>query len=240
MRVVKNHSRFVVVVLLIAVLVSARPQGLDPAKVAAAIQGNAQALKTFVWQQRMQLSLKGETKKTTLTQMNYDVNGNLQKTQLSEDPPADSGQQQQSSGGGRLRGRMKEKVVEKKTGEFKEMMQGLSALVKSYTEMPHEQLQAALKNAKFSQGSGDMGGSVQIAMSNVMQQGDSMTMWIDNNAMLFRRVAITSSYEQKPVTVTANYSMLPSGQVYMGEAIINYPDKQVVVQLDNLNYQRSQ
>jgi hypothetical protein len=240
MAVIKNHSRVVVALLLIAGLVNASPQGLDPAKVAAAIQGNAQALKTFVWQQRMQLSLKGETKKTTLTQMNYDVNGNLQKTQLSEDPPADSGQQQQPSGGGRVRGRVKEKVVEKKTGEFKEMMQGLSALVKSYTEMPHEQLQAALKNATFGQGQGDMAGSVQIVMSNVMQQGDSMTMWIDNNALLFRRVAITSSYEQKPVTVTANYSMLPSGQVYMGQAIINYPDKQVVVQLDNLNYQRSQ
>lgn len=85
-----------------------------------------------------------------------------------------------------------------------------------------------------------MAGSVQIVMNSVLQQGDSLTMWIDNNALLFRRVAITSSNDQKPVTVTANYSMLPSGQVYMGQAIVNYPDKQVVVQIDNLNYQRSQ
>lgn len=212
-------------------------QGMDPAKVAGAIQANAQALKAFVWQQRVQLQLKGETKKVTLTQMNYDVNGNLQKTQLSEQPPAD--QSQQSSGGGR-RGRLKEKIVEKKTGEFKDMMQDIAALVKSYTEIPHDQMQAALKKAAFMQGQDDMAGAIQIKMSNVIQPGDSLTIWIDKTAMLFRRVAIATAYEQNPVTMTANYSMLPSGQVYMAQAILNYPKKEVVVEIDNLNYQRSQ
>jgi len=212
-------------------------QGMDPAKVAAAIKANAEALKTFVWQQRMQLQLKGETKKTTLTQMNYDVNGTLQKTQLSEQPPPD---QPQQSSGGRRRGRLKEKIVEKKTGEFKEMMQGIAALMKSYTEIPHDQLQAALKQASFKQGQDDMAGAIQIQMNNLNQQGDSMTIWIDKTAMLFRRVAIATTYEQNPVTATANYSMLPSGQVYMAQATLNYPKKEVVVQIDNLNYQRSQ
>ena len=43
-----------------------------------------------------------------------------------------------------------------------------------------------------------------------------------------------------PVTVGANYAMLQSGQVYMGQAIVNYPAKQVVLEIDNLNYQRAQ
>lgn len=212
-------------------------QGMDPAKVAGAIQANAQALKAFGWQQRMQLQLKGETKKVTLTQMNYDVNGNLQKTQISEQPPADSSQQ--SSGGGR-RGRLKERIVEKKTGEFKDMMQAIAALVKSYTELPHDQLQAALKQATFKQGQDDMSGAIQIQMNNVLQQGDSLTIWIDQAAMLFRRIVIATAYENNPVTVTAKYAMLSSGQVYMAQAVLNYPKKEVVVEIDNLNYQRSQ
>ena len=89
-------------------------QGMEPAKVAAAIQGNAQALKAFSYQQRMQLQLKGETKKVTLSQMNHDINGNLQKTLLSEQPSADA----QPSGG-----RLKRRVVARKKGEFKEMME---------------------------------------------------------------------------------------------------------------------
>ena len=124
-------------------------QNLDPAKVAAAIRANAQALKAFVWQQRMQLQLKGETKKTTLHQMNYDLNGNLQKTLLSEQPAPDSSP---PPSGGRLRGRVKQKVVAKKTGEFKDMMEGISSLVKSYTELAPQQLQSALNQAAFSAG----------------------------------------------------------------------------------------
>jgi hypothetical protein len=130
--------------------------------------------------------------------------------------------------------------VAKKTGEFKDMMDGIAALVKSYTELPPDRLQSALKQAAFGQGQGDMGGSVQIQMANLLQQGDSLTIWIDEGALLFRKIAIVSAYDQSPVTATANYSMLPSGQVYMAQAIVNYPGKQVVVEIDNLNYQKAQ
>lgn len=213
-------------------------QKLDPAKVAAAIRTNAQGLKAFVWQQRMQLQLKGETKKTTLNQMNYDLNGNLQKTLLSEQPSSDSSSQQQS--GGRLRGRLKQRVIAKKVGEFKEMMEGIASVVKSYTELPPERLQSALRQAAFSPGQGDMVGSVQIQMSNLIQQGDSLTIWIDEGTQLFRKIAIVSSYDHQPVTATANYEKLPSGHVYMAQALVNYPGKEVVVQIDNLNYQSAQ
>jgi hypothetical protein len=204
-------------------------QGMNPQEVAAAVKANAQALKAFGYQQRMQLQMKGETKKVTLTQMTYDMYGNLQKTQLSEQPSGDA----PPSGG-----RLKQRVVAKKKGEFKEMMQGIAALVTSYTEIPPDRLHAALGQASFSPGEGDMGGSVQIQMHNVNQQGDSLTIWIDRTAMLFRRAVIATNYEGDPVTTTANYSMLPSGQVYMAQAIVNYPKKQVVVQLDNMNYSR--
>ena len=214
---------------------SSTPQGMDPSQVAAAIKANAQALKAFAWQQRMQLQLKGETKKTTLNQMNYDINGNLQKTLISEQPPADASPPPAGPG---LRGRLKKKVVAKKTGEFKEMMEGIASLVKSYTELQPQQLQSALKQAAFSPGQGDMDGSIQIQMVNLLQRGDSLTIWIDQGSLLFRKIAIVSSYDQKQVTATANYSMLPSGQVYMAQAIVNYPSKQVVVEIDNLNYRQ--
>jgi hypothetical protein len=213
----------------------AAPQGMNPREVSAAIKANAQALKAFSHQQRMQLQLQGETKKVTLSQVTHDMYGNEQKTQLSEDPPADASQQAPSGGRG---GRLKQRVVAKKTGEFKEMMQGIATLVTSYTEIPPDQLQKALGQASFSPGEGDMAGSVQIQMHNVNQQGDSMTIWIDRTAMLFRRAVIATNYQGDPVTTTANYNMLPSGQVYMAQAIIQYPKKQVVIQLDNMNYTR--
>jgi hypothetical protein len=213
-------------------LASASPQETKPEQVAATIKANAQALKAFSYQQRTQLQLNGETKKVTLNQMNYDANGNLQKVQLSEEPPPGSSP---PSGG-----RLKQRVIARKTGEFKDMMNDITALVTSYTELPQQQLQASLQRATFSQGQGDMAGAVQIQMNNVIQQGDSLVIWIDRTALLFRRATIATSYEQNPVTVTANYAMLPSGQVYMAKAILNYPKKQLVLEIDNLNYQKSQ
>ena len=43
-----------------------------------------------------------------------------------------------------------------------------------------------------------------------------------------------------PVNATTNYAMLPSGQVHMAQAILNCPKKEVVVEIDNFNYRRSQ
>lgn len=205
-------------------------QGMNPSQVAAAIKANAQALKAFSWQQRTQIQLKGETKKVVINQMSYDGAGNQQKVKISEQP--EPGQSQPSGG------RLKQRIVQKKTDEFKEMLEGIAGLVKSYTEIPHEQLQTAMQKASFSAGEGEMNGAVQISMSGVIQNGDSFKIWIDRQAMLFRRVAINTTYEQKPVTVGANYAMLPSGEVYMAQAIVNYPAKQVVVEIDNMNYQR--
>ena len=208
---------------------TAFPQAMNPQQVAANIKANAQALKAFSHQQRMQLQLQGETKKVTLTQITYDMYGNEQKTQISEDPPPG----EEPSGG-----RIKRRIVERKVGEFKDMMQQIGALVKSYTKLAPGQMQSALEQGMLSQGGADMAGSVQIQMRNVIQSGDSMTIWIDRTAMLFRRVVIATTFENNPVTTTANYSMLPTGQVYMGQAILNYPKKEVVVEIDNLNYQK--
>lgn len=198
-------------------------------KVAAALQANTEALRRYTWQEKMQLQLKGEVKKVTVNQVSYDANGNEQKMLLSEQPSPDSSQ---PSGG-----RLKQRIVEKKTDEFKSMMQDISALVKSYTQLPPDQLKSALGQAKFQDGQGDMAGSVQITMAGVLQTGDSLTFWVDKNALLFRRIDISTTYENNPVTLRANYAMLPSGVVYMAQAILNYPKKSVVVEIDNGSYQ---
>jgi hypothetical protein len=64
--------------------------------------------------------------------------------------------------------------------------------------------------------------------------------FLDRTTMLFRRAVIATTYERNPVRTTANYNALQSGQVYMAQAILNYPKKNVVVQIDNSNYQRNQ
>jgi hypothetical protein len=131
--------------------------------------------------------------------------------------------------------RAKEKVVAKKTSKIKHLMEEIASLVKSYTELRPEQFQSALTKGIFSLGQGEMSGAMQIQMSNVLQQGDELTLWIDRSSMLFRRIRIVTSYEGNPMQVSANYAPLPGHQVYMAQAIVNYPARHLVFEIDNFN-----
>jgi hypothetical protein len=211
-------------------------QSVDPAKFAAAQKDNALQLRKYTWKQRMELQLKGETKKVLLNQVRYDADGKQQKT------PMNTGEEQQPAAqppAGRRGGRLKAKVIEHKKEEFKEMMEGLAALVTSYTHIPPDKLKAALSQAKVTPGEGEMQGAAGVQLASIVQSGDSLTLWIDTATLLFRRIEIRSSYEGKPVTVTANYSTLSGGPSYMAKAVLQYPAKELLLRIDDFEYQPS-
>lgn len=218
--------------MLMLVVVFGLGQSVDPAKFAEVQKENAQKLKAYTWKQRLELQLKGETKKVLLNQMRYDVDGKQQKTPLSTGEP-----EQQAPAAGRRGGRLKAKVIENKKEEFKEMMEGLAALVISYGHIPPDQLKAALSQANVIPGQDQLQGAAGVQMASVMQSGDSLTVWVDTKTLLFRRIEINSSYEKKPVTVTADYSAVSGGPNYMAKAVLQYPAKELLLRIDNFEYQ---
>jgi hypothetical protein len=211
-------------------------QSVDPAKFAAVQKENAQKLRAYTWKQRLELQLKGETKKVLLNQMRYDVDGKQQKTPLGTGEPQQPAAQAPA---GRRGGRVKAKVVENKKEEFKEMMEGLAALVTSYGHIPPDKLKAALSQAKVTPGQGEMKGAAGIQVASIVQSGDSLTLWVDTATLLFRRIEINSSYEQKPVTATADYSAVAGGPNYMAKAVLQYPAKELLLKIENFEYQPS-
>jgi len=214
-------------------------QGVDPAQFAEAQKQNGAALHTYSHKERVDLQLKGESKKVTLNLVRYDLSGAEEKTLLSEEPKE---QQEEPDLPGRDRrgARVKDKVIENKKEDFKEMMQGLAGLVKSYTQIPPDKLKAAMAQAEKSAGQGDLQGSVGLKLSNVVQDKDTLTIWIDPATLMFRRIEIGSSYDSKPVTVTVGYSTLPSGPTYMAEANLQYPEKNLVLRIENFDYATNQ
>ncbi len=211
-------------------------QAVDPAKFAAVQKENAQKLRSYTWKQRLELQLKGETKKVLLNQMRYDADGKQQKTPLSTGAEQQAAQPASGGRGGRL----KAKVIENKKEEFKELMEGLAGLVTSYAHIPPDKLKAALGQAKVTPGQGELQGAAGVQMANIVQGGDSLTIWVDTATLLFRRIEIRSSYQEKPVIVQADYSTLPGGPNYMAKAVLQYPAKELVLRIDDFEYQPSQ
>ena len=168
--------------------------------------------------------------------MRYDAEGKQQKTPLGTGEPQ---QQAAQAPAGRRGGRLKDKIIENKKEEFKEMMEGLAALVTSYGHIPPDKLKAALSQGKVTPGQGEMKGAAGVQVASVVQGGDSLTLWVDPATWLFRRIEINSSYEQKLVTVTADYSAVSGGPNYMAQAVLQYPAKELLLRIDNFEYQPS-
>lgn len=230
--------KVIVGLILCALAVSLQcfAQGMDPAKFTSVQKENAQALRQYTWKQRVELQLKGETKKVSLSMLRYDAQGQEQKTLLSEEPQP----QPPAPPSGKKGGRLKAKIVENKKEDFKEMMEGLVTLVKSYSQIPPDKLKEAMAGAEKIPGEGDMQEAIGLHLTNIVQPEDSLTIWIDMESMLFRRIEIASSYDKEPVTAVADYKQLARGPNTMAQAVLQYPSKNLLVKIDNFDYQLSQ
>ena len=194
-------------------------------------KANAQTLRQYSWKSRTEIKLKGESKNVKLEQVRYDANGKLQKTPIGT-PPAAAPPSPQGGRGGRL----KAKVIENKKEEFGELMQGLGQLVASYGQLPPDKLQTFKATATTGRGEGALQGTAQIHGLNVLEQGDSMTIWIDPVSQMMRRVEIKTMYDKKPATLVADYKSVPNGPTYMARAVLTYPEKNVELTVDNSDY----
>ncbi len=221
--------------LVLVALGSALLAAQDPPTFAESQKANAQALRQYSWKSRTEIKLKGESKNVKLEQVRYDANGKLQKTPLAGPAPAAPAPAQGGRGG-----RVKAKVIENKKEEFGEMMQGLGQLVASYGQLPPDKLAAFKATATKGRGEGAMAGTAQVQGLDVLQAGDSMTVWVDPASQMMRRVEIKTLYEKKPATVVADYQGVANGPTYMAHAVLTYPEKHVELTVDTSEYVRIQ
>ena len=189
---------------------------------------NKAKLAQYTWTETETISIKGSVKDTKTYQVSM-VNGKPQKTLVDN--------QKASSGGGR-QGRVKERVVEKKTEEFQEYGQSISALAKQYTTPNPEALMAAKQAGNISLVPGS--GTLSLVIKNYVKQGDSMTMTVSEQTHSPVSVKV-NSYLDDPkdaVTISAQFAKLPDGTNHVASTLINGVSKQLTVNDQNSNYQK--
>jgi hypothetical protein len=204
-------------------------QKVQEVKQAAAV--NKQALALYTWQEQQVISLKGEVKKTVSYQVSVGPGGQQQKIELgSTSAPPPSG------------GRLKQRIVAKKSNEFQQYGQDVAALVKQYAPPDPQLLQRAYGLGNISIQLGGAPGTVTLVIKNYIKPGDSMTLVFNEASKLILSVQV-ATYLTDPkdaVTLAAQYSKLPSGVNYVSSVLVNGVSKQMTVALKNFNYQLSQ
>jgi hypothetical protein len=188
---------------------------------------NKQKLAQYTWQETEVISLKGEVKDTKMYQVQM-VNGQQQKTEISNEPAQQGGRE----------GRVKKHVVEKKKEEYQEYGQSIGALAKQYTTPNPEALMKAKQagNISFTPGNGIL----NIVIKNYVKQGDSVTFTIAEQTKQLQSVAVDSylSDPKDAVKISAQFGQLPDGTNHTINTLINGVSKQLTVSDTNANYQK--
>ena len=204
------------------------------AEVKEAAARNRQALAQYTWVEQVTIILKGEEKKQEHFQVRLGPDGKPQKASL--DPPPQSS----SDNGGRLRGRVREHVVEKKTEEYKEYADRIKSLIQQYVPPDRDMLQQAYQQGNIMMGpAAGAPGEYRLVISNYVKRGDNMTLVIDRAQRDLVSLSI-ATYLDDPkdaVNVTVQFAGMPGGPNHVSGETINGVSKQLTIVIQNSNYQ---
>jgi len=188
---------------------------------------NKQKLHQYQWIETQQLTLKGEQKPEKVFQCSYGPNGQVQKVPM-------GGAQQQPQ----QRGRLRERVVEKKTEEMKDYMQQVQSLLSLYVPPNPNLIQQAIqkKSVSIDKQLGD--GGVNIVFTNYAKPNDKMTITFNPQTRKISSINV-DTYMDDPkdaVTLAVTMASLPDGTNYAQQTMLNATQKQIQVTTTSSNY----
>lgn len=200
-------------------------QKLAAAKESAA--ANQQALRSYTWLEKTELSLKGEVKATKIDSCRYGADGKVQKTPVVEPPPKE-----------KQRG-LKGRVVAKKTEEMKDELEATAALIHQYVPPDPGMMQAVMNagTASLAQSGPDL---VALKFPGYAKAGDALTLTFEKAVKSLREIAVNTWLDEPANTVTLRVVMqaLPDGTNYPASVTLSIPGSKLEVRVAKSNYQK--
>ena len=224
-----RQAAVVVLALALAAGTAATAQDLQE-KLAAAKQNaaqNQQALRSYGWIEKVELSLKGEVKNTTVNSCRYGADGKVQKTAVVEPPPPE-----------KKRG-LRGKVIEKKKGEMKAELEAATALVHQYVP-PDPGMMQVVMNAGTASLAQAGPGVLVLKFPGYVKPGDSLALTFDKTVKALRQIDVATYLDspESPVTLHVVLQALPDGPRYPGSVVLGMPASKIEVRITNSNYQK--
>jgi hypothetical protein len=195
-------------------------------KIAAVKQAtaeNQQKLHHYQWMETTQLTLNGEAKPPKTSMCQYGPDGTVQKTPMGAPPQPPSG------------GRMKQRIIEKKTEEMQQYMGQVKSLLAMYVPPDPQKMGRTFQagNASLNPQAAD------IVFKNYAQPGDQMTLSFNAAAKKISALNV-NTYMDSPkdvVTLAVQMASLPDGTNYVQQSVLDATAKKLQVTTTNSNYQ---
>jgi len=200
------------------------------ASVKASTAENQRKLHQYTWAETSRITVNGDAKPPKESSCSYGPDGKVQKVPIGGAADATAS----SAGGGRLR----QRIVAKKTAEMKDYMKEVGGVISLYMPPNPQRMQEAFQNKKVSMGRAE--GLSDLVFKDYALPGDSMTLGIDKATKKLRTVSVHSYLDtpQQPVTLLVEFSSLPDGTNYPLRTTLDVPAKQINVINTNTNYRK--
>jgi hypothetical protein len=193
-------------------------------QITEAREANAALMHQYTWNSRTEIIDQGQVKDTRLELVNYTPSGQLQRSLLNDQSAP------------LPRGFLRRAIAENERQKMEQYLTGLRGLIEQYT------LPTTGKILDFMMAAKPMGpdaqGLLQLTGTNVVQPGDSLTLWVNAYTRQLTRIQVNTSFQGDAVQLDATFNRLPSGLNYMAYAEATVSAKQLSVQVQNFNYTR--
>ena len=189
-------------------------------KVSQARKENAQRTLDYSWTSRTEVKVEGEVKSLKTEIVRFTVDGELQKTTIDESSA-------KSPRG--IRG----KIAKKKKKEMKNWMADLGEVLQAYSLPTAGNLLDFLNKATASPD----GEGQRLDATNVVQTGDTMSMWIGADHKMVK-TEVTTLHDGSDVKLMTDHDTTPDGLDYVARTTIVVPDKNVEMTVENFSYER--
>ena len=197
------------------------------AAVKQSVAANQQALRSYTWLEKTELSLKGEVKATKVDSCRYGPDGKVQKTPVVQPPPAE-----------KKRG-LRGKIIANKTEEMKDELQATVALIQHYVPPDPGMVQVVINagTASLNQAGPDL---VAFSFPGYAKQGDALTVTFDRAITALRQIDVKTWLEKPEEVVALHVAMqsLPDGLSFPGSIVLTIASSQMEVRITKSNYQK--
>jgi hypothetical protein len=197
------------------------------AAVKQSIAANQQALRSYTWLEKTELSLKGEVKATKVDSCRYGPDGKVQKTPVVQPPPPE-----------KKRG-LRGKIVANKTEEMKEELQATVALIQRYVPPDSGQIQVVMNagTASVSQAGPQL---LAFNFPGYAKQGDALTITFDKAITGLRQIDVKTWLDkpEEPALLKVVMQSMPNGISFPGSIVLSIPASKIDVRITKSNYQK--
>ena len=187
------------------------------------IQNSQAQLRKYEWIQTTIVSLKGEEKDRKQERCYYGSDGKVQKVLLDEEEAAPP-----------RGGRLKQRVVQKKTGEMKDYMESAAALIQQYVPPDPADIDSAKKRSKVAV-KPVQGGPVRLEFTDYLKPGDLLAVDVDAAANRLAGLSVNTYLDKADDAVTLNvkFAALPDGTNYNAQTTLEAKAKHITVVVQN-------